>query len=726
MEKFWWQKILDFKVFEHLKSSKTNPISDNSNKSKKKRRFEVEEKGKKKMVIPLDKDKKGTEHLLESNLGEKDKKKKKFKVLIEDNKKTKKANLSYDKNKKMKKSLLGKEKKGTYIDVYSPPNNILTDLTKLRYLPSKSDTVDEQIRKSESISVLKDQLVKKQLDFKWGIGLEHEMQLFHKSKTFFDNKNDRQQMNYGNILFDSQESTCYLTGDMDPQGACCKTKASCSKFPANKLGKIKTELNKQELKWLLGMDWELSGRQSKECKKGPWILERVPVLMPEVITGDHRNRTLASICDEIRDLGKVYIKLQKKNPHTRQKMEKYGDLITHPCGTEDNILIPVRPTINSKEYKFMDKPMKDYLGSYHITITLPHLNETDDATFILQHQRFAQAMQWIEPLLITSFFTGDPASVASKEKAVKGSFRIMAVGWGNLAGTDVRKFGTHGSPRGSTIPLYWRNKTKMNSTKLIDYCAKNAPPMHPKAVSIQAGDFRTFSFDFSGKCEGHDCPKVDGGKMVKPNGIEIRIFDHFNVEYIHALLHIVILVAENAQRHPPKDYVYQDKRWIRALDTIMRNGWNGILDDSYVAGLRQNLGLKIDTKERFAFRVFKTVVSELFNKNKHGLIPFLMVDPKNLNKEPVVPETNRLCWAISMNEKYGKQIKEFVAQYPKNKKISYSVFKKDFLNQFSPKLWKKDLLDVIYSLDSLGIIDVEENGVVGKKNIERVISIKRR
>ena len=79
-----------------------------------------------------------------------------------------------------------------------------------------------------------------------------------------------------------------------------------------------------------------------------------------------------------------------------------------------------------------------------------------------------------------------------------------------------------------------------------------------------------------------------------------------------------------------------------------------------------------------------------------------------------------------MNEKYGKQIKEFVAQYPKNKKISYSVFKKDFLNQFSPKLWKKDLLDVIYSLDSLGIIDVEENGVVGKKNIERVISIKRR
>ena len=106
MEKFWWQKILDFKVFEHLKSSKTNPISDNSNKSKKKRRFEVEEKGKKKMVIPLDKDKKGTEHLLESNLGEKDKKKKKFKVLIEDNKKTKKANLSYDKNKKMKKSLI--------------------------------------------------------------------------------------------------------------------------------------------------------------------------------------------------------------------------------------------------------------------------------------------------------------------------------------------------------------------------------------------------------------------------------------------------------------------------------------------------------------------------------------------------------------------------------------------------------------------------------------------
>ena len=66
----------------------------------------------------------------------------------------------------------------------------------------------------------------------------------------------------------------------------------------------------------------------------------------------------------------------------------------------------------------------------------------------------------------------------------------------------------------------------------MDYCAKKSKPTYPHAKSIYAGDFRTFAFDFTNKCKGHDCPKVDGGKMIKPNGMEIRIFDHFDDKYI--------------------------------------------------------------------------------------------------------------------------------------------------------------------------------------------------
>ena len=55
----------------------------------------------------------------------------------------------------------------------------------------------------------------------WGMGLEHEVQLFH-----VNNKNHSKpkfDIDSSNIIFDSQESTCFLTRDTSKNGACCKT-----------------------------------------------------------------------------------------------------------------------------------------------------------------------------------------------------------------------------------------------------------------------------------------------------------------------------------------------------------------------------------------------------------------------------------------------------------------------------------------------------------------------
>ena len=60
-----------------------------------------------------------------------------------------------------------------------------------------------------------------------------------------------------------------------------------------------------------------------------------------------------------------------KNPHTRQKVKKYGEIRTIPYGTASNILVPIKPTMGWREYDFEDDESLDYTGSYHITITLP-------------------------------------------------------------------------------------------------------------------------------------------------------------------------------------------------------------------------------------------------------------------------------------------------------------------------------------------------------------------
>ena len=720
------EKPCNTNIFKSVQNEDNEDNEENDKKKKRPQDYSFLKNDKKKKRPQdysfLENDKKKKRTQISTNVNKKKKKSKKYHLersLLE-GKKTKKYKVLSDKNKKKKKSRYFdwiKQQQTGFVSKnlgsQTGVSSTLNDIVKLSKIPTEDDKLADLIRKSESNETIKDQILKKSLDYKWGIGIEHEMQLFHNSKDY-DIRGKDEPIKYGNILFDSQESTCHLTNDLDPQGACCKKNDSCVK--ASK--KVSKSLNKIDKDWLSKMDWELSGRQARDCSKGPWILERVPVLMPEIITGDHKNRNLQSICNEIIELRKIFINLQKKNPFTQQKIKKYGDLITHPCGTEDNILIPVKPTIDKVEYKFEPKPMKDYLGSYHITITLPYHKEMTNKDFILRHQRFGQALQWIEPLLITSYFTGDPSSVGSKNEKIKGSFRIMAVGWGNLGGSDVRKFGSEGVSRGADIKLHWREKTKLDNSKIMDYCAKKSKPTYPHAKSIYAGDFRTFSFDFTNNCKGHDCPKVDGGKMVKPNGMEIRIFDHFDDKYIQSLLHIVILLAENAQRHPPKDYVYKDKRWINALDGIMRKGWNSEPDNNYIKALRENLGLKIDTNKKYAYDIFKQVVKELFEINKFGMIPFLMIDPKNLNNPPEIPSTNRICWAISMDQKVGTDIKKFLSQYKKNTTISIKTFEKDFYKKFKKNIWEKDFDDVINSIHSLKLGKLEYN------NYGRPISIR--
>ena len=52
----------------------------------------------------------------------------------------------------------------------------------------------------------------------WGMGLEHEVQLFHINQK----ETGAADLSKSNIIFDSQESTCFLIRDEDEGGACCK------------------------------------------------------------------------------------------------------------------------------------------------------------------------------------------------------------------------------------------------------------------------------------------------------------------------------------------------------------------------------------------------------------------------------------------------------------------------------------------------------------------------
>jgi len=543
----------------------------------------------------------------------------------------------------------------------------------------------------------------------WGLGVEHEMQLFHKARSGMQNTN---------IMFDSQESTCFLINDEE----------SCTKSRKEMFGKIDdfTEdvkkyvgkdgesgdfgLTHEEKQYLSNIQWELSGRQIKSCdepEKQTHILKRTPILMPELITTNFSNRSIDSIAQEIIDLEKHYIDIHMKNPHTKQKVALYGPLTTHLCGANSEILVPKHPKLISKEYHFKKEKMTDYVGSYHITITLPHTRDINTKDFVKMHQNMAQQIQWLEPLLTTAFFSPTQAAVGNSNET-EGSFRIMTVGWGNFGGSDVRKMGSIGLDRGSNLKATWRSGLNFTGTKKLNYCAKKAPVQYKKSKTVHTGDFRTFGVENNmEKCvklyNPSDCQngRADGAPMKPPFGVEIRIFDHFPAEYLIELMRIVVLIASNAQRHPAKEYVYTDKRWKHAIHAIMKDGWNAIVDPTYINALRTNLGLPIHTSSVLAYDILKQIVKELFEINKDAYINKLMNEHPDI--EPVVPSINRMCWEMAFTQKYNTKVVNFLKRtFHNEQKVSLVEFGKMMKNdsEMDYDKWKNDINDLLYALET--------------------------
>ena len=179
------------------------------------------------------------------------------------------------------------------------------------------------------------------------------------------------------------------------------------------------------------------------------------------LSGKDKSRTIVGLCEELIQQKNHFINLLKKDPITKKQIKKYGELYQYPFGMTSYLKYP--ESSNALTYQFAKdskgktKVREEYVGSYHITITLPYIqNKTTQKEFIEMHQNFANQLQWLEPLLLTAFFSCDDKAVGTTEKRIRGSYRILSVGWGNLAGSDVRKL-KDGIGRYSVIDSYWRD-----------------------------------------------------------------------------------------------------------------------------------------------------------------------------------------------------------------------------------------------------------------------------
>ena len=517
--------------------------------------------------------------------------------------------------------------------------------------------------------------------YKWGLGIEHEMHIFHKPVSSKENITNF-------TLFDSYSAVQRILEEKENSNL---------------------NISYDDYKFLKEeVPFETSGRRCND----QWVIETVPVKMPEFITNFPfcsigEKRDIKYMTKNIVESKERFYNLLMLDKNTQKLIKKYGALSEHPFGMTRTLKCPISE--NKGIYKFeKDKKGKDillpeYNGSYHITLTLPHKETITNKEFIKMHKNFCNQLQWLEPLLLTSYFTGDEYVPGSMQERVRGSFRVMIIGWGNFAGTDIRLLGK-GIGRYAKTPIYWRKNLYFKDVEKLKPCYKPSPmALKEGATSSLSSDFRTF---------GSTDPlrpmhRESGVGMTKPNGVEFRIFDHFPDKYIDHLLMLISLVAENSNVTKTTGYVYENKIWIAELHNIMKNGYKAKLSKEYINLLRKKLGLKIKTSSIFAIDIFKVIYKELWDKNINGdwTKIFNCLTKPDYNRI-IIPEINKKAWFFAFMIKLNNDIKllnkfNILSDYLNhNKNIDYDDFSVSVLKIFG-KNWEYDIEDIAYFYESL-------------------------
>jgi hypothetical protein len=373
--------------------------------------------------------------------------------------------------------------------------------------------------------------------------------------------------------------------------------------------------------------------------------------------------------------------------------------------------IRLRKNYKGDSAELRDKIYRDYVGSFHYTITLPFekkevYTEKDQEKFRNMHYNFGAMFQWMEPLLLAAYFSCDQEAMGTKKKKIRGSFRVARVGWGNFAGSDMRKK-TTGVGRYADIFPYWRKNFQFDESEIVDQCSPRNPGLEEdQAVSSFSSNIRTFGPPTPNKPKN----RVSGAKMTIPNGVEIRIFDHFPTIYLLSLLQIIILIAANSATTTVKDFVYEDKEWITTLQQIMLQGWKYNVSDLFIQKIKNVLGLQVvKFKSRRAYDVLCGLVDALFEKNKDSDIVFMMYGPL---KKPFVPSINKHSWDFAFMLKLLKDkdlYKRYLIFIDKIiDETDVNVFKKKLVEVFGDD-WKNNADDILWFLEGKHLLSLEKN-----------------
>lgn len=390
--------------------------------------------------------------------------------------------------------------------------------------------------------------------------------------------------------------------------------------------------------------------------------------MAESVSMDHKQLSYDEAFCHIETIDKYIIDVVSASPGEMAISKELGTIERPRTGMSSELGIYTRTGGKTHKCSTCDGcDLKDYTGSYHVTLSLPFDSDgfivydesvlengkcsksyvkpsntsTVIDTWVSAHENFANQFQWVEPLLLAVFGSSDSEAVCDDGSFVEGSYRMMSSGWGTLGTTDVRTFGDHGTGRYTHDGFQW----------LLDSCSDKDAGIFNCVDQGMGSDIRTIT-----EIDEHALPmNSEIPAMSVGQGVEFRIFDNFPSRHFPQVLRLISLIAENSRTHVSTEFVYENVDWASSAKLAMVEGHNSLLSDRYITDLEEQLDIDLSGlgKNVMAFSVFKEVYEQLWEKNIDGFWTKLFLEdiPSEM---PELSNPNRESWEIGAeNMGYG-------------------------------------------------------------------------
>lgn len=522
--------------------------------------------------------------------------------------------------------------------------------------------------------------------WKWGIGIEHEIAIVHDVHDVHLKGEDVKKY-YKNVINQGYNKT----HDKFVQKL---SKTKQDEYPVNVLFNMAESLRELRNNKTMGI-MRKNGRVtldyhelSKNCKSWSTNPDRPGTLcMLEMVTRDYSNATPENAFEELIQIENTVINTLRNTKYAKSVKPYLGDIKYPSAG--------MYRFVTYESNGELKNVATNYLGSYHVNLTLPYKMSTPLEKFYEEHIEVARMLQWITPLLVAEFSASDEASFLDNDQFAEGSYR-SALNPHSRPGAALLQFNL---PTKRHLP-YRAKWINMASRTMKGY------PKTPKKCAPE----NSISNNRCGTDFRHDTEKMSDKHRF---GFEFRIFDNIPAEYIPYMITMVLYVADHAHKY----FISQGKKvplatksqhWSKAMSEAVTDGWSGMPSKEYMKILKDklhfdNMSPKFGVPLGDLYAKLKKYLIKHYSKNGSGYYTDVIF--KNKTKGPNKPyydyyQTSPNTWshhvAMSntfMNPRMNKKLKTMMDDLKKKKTFRYDQFRDSALKHLG-NVVKSDVGDL--------------------------------